>query len=180
MSYFTEQGRRDLIATRDDLQRQLRELKSERSGHAEQLQSRTEDEHGCTEHFDNERQQFLLEQRIMSLQELIRTATIVEPPTDTTRLRIGHIATLQRSDSDGKLIGNPERYFVGGYESTDIKAMPPALSYTAPILSVFLGQTVDQTRDPTGIILGGRKVFFELLRIELPNSGILTELRSVA
>jgi transcription elongation GreA/GreB family factor len=121
-----------------------------------------------SEDSDASRDLELIDERIESLKKKLTAVKIVEPPVGTKRLSIGHIVTIQRSDATGNKIGKPERYFVGGFEEMDPQTTPPTLSYNAPILYQLMGLGVDSKREPFEIILGGKSIFIELLKIELP------------
>ncbi|MBI3888601.1 hypothetical protein HY311_02310 [Candidatus Nomurabacteria bacterium] len=81
-----------------------------------------------------------------------------EAPTDTTELRIGHIAVL---DVDGEA----KVYQVGGFEDSEANVDPPVISYLAPLIRPFIGREQGHT---TRLQIAGKTKQVTLDDIRLP------------
>lgn len=115
--------------------------------------------HDNAEFEDLVRKEHMLTHRVADLREkFARMVVVGRVSTDTTRLRIGHIAEIS---VDGE---EPIAMEIGGYEDTDSATSPPVVSYLAPLISRLMGEPVG-TEVFVDTETGSRRIV--LLAIEL-------------
>ncbi len=86
---------------------------------------------------------------------------IDQPPDDTSKLRIGHIALL---DVNGEI----KTYLVGGFEDSESSTKPQVISYLAPLIRQFIGKERGYT---TSIKIDEKTVEVTLEEIQLQKEG---------
>ncbi len=166
---FTRQGLQEYKNNREALARKVQRLQKELQQQTDRrAKSGNSDEGGdfCPEHDDATRDIANTNKLIEKMDGAIANRSIVQPPLDNVHLAIGHIATIQRYDDHGHTIGAPERYLIGGYNSTDLKASLLVLSYDAPIIERLIGKRADPRYDPTELYIGGKTIYVELVKID--------------
>lgn len=104
--------------------------------------------------FENAQQQArLLTQRLDDLEHIRRNATIVEAPTDTLSISIGHTVTAR--DTDTNAIQN---FTIGSH----ITFTENTISYASPLGALFLGKAVGQRIKG---VIGPKERQFEIIEI---------------
>lgn len=153
--YFTRVGAERIMRQKQQL---LEELKSTQKQKGEAVKS------GGNEWHDNFsfEQLTLSEQRISvqisEINEKISKMLIIDRVSpDTSRLRLGHVATLN-------IEGEEKTFLIGGFEDFDMESTPPVVSYLAPIVSQFIGE---ERGHVAGVEVGGSIKFIMLQDIRL-------------
>lgn len=153
--YFTKKGLEKILNQKTELFKKLREVQSKKGEAAEIGGNQWHDNFSFEE---LARQEFMLTSQIREINEKVAKIVIVdEVSKDTSRLQIGHIATL---DIDGK----HKILKIGGYEDTEQNANPPIIAYNAPLIRPFIGKEVEYT---ISLNLGGKTKTVTLEKIFL-------------
>lgn len=107
---------------------------------------------------EGQRQQTMWSNHIRELIKIRNTATIVDPPRENDRVRIGK--TVEFKD----LITNEiERFQIGSFMVFRDQKKIEAISYNAPLAKIIMGAQIGEIRK--GQIAGKQKQF-EILKIE--------------
>ncbi len=173
MSYLfiTEQDLKDHQANTAELAKRLTVLREELNKHQERrCNAGADDGDESLHHIHTLQEEISLKNASLAeMERASRDSKIIGVPKSAELMLPGTIVTLQRFDEDGHALNKPTRYFVGSYNSTNLKASPPILQYNSPLLIQFVGKRFDPVHIETATVTDGtKKNFIELLRLELP------------
>jgi len=104
--------------------------------------------------------EMMLNTEIAEHVKIIDAAEIVNMPEQNDTAEIGHVITLLFSDGIEKI------YEIGGYGEGDLHVSPPRLSYIAPLISQFIGQSKGYS---TTLLLNGKEHAMVLSNITASN-----------
>lgn len=102
------------------------------------------------------RQEATINKQLADLNTLLNQADVVNPPTQFVVLEIGHIATFEYDDGTSRTLE------VCGFGQSDVRADPPLIEYSAPLVKRFLGMPIGTTEN---VFVGGRTVMATLTGI---------------
>ena len=140
----TKAGYDLLIQKKDELIRRLRQAQTAKGLAAAGDSNSWHDNSEFELHAYNE---MMLNSEVAELIKIIDTIQIVGIPAQNDTAEIGHVITLLFGD------GIEKTYKVGGHGEGDLYGSPPRLSYTAPLISQFIGQQ----KGYSSIVLSGGK-----------------------
>ncbi len=141
----TKTGYDVLIQKKDELINRLREAQTAKGLAAASDSNSWHDNSEFELHAHNE---MMLNTEVAQLIKIIEAIQVVGMPEQNDTAEIGHVITLLFSDGIEKI------YEVGGYGEGDLCCSPPRLSYTAPLISQFIGQ---QKGHSTIVLLNGKQ-----------------------
>ncbi len=155
--YFTLKGADRIMAQKQKLMDDLKETQGKKAEAAEVGGNQWHDNFAFEQLM---RDEDFLNGQIKAINLIISQMIVISEPTssDTSKLRIGHIAEL---DVEGEL----RTYQVGGYEDSDSSTEPPMISYLAPIVCQFIGQRQGHSEK---LSISGRKKVVTLKKISIP------------
>lgn len=108
------------------------------------------------------RKESMLNSQMAELSRAINKLVVIDQVSqDTSRLRIGQVAVLDVG-------GSQRECLVGGYEETDLNAVPQVISYLAPLIRPFIGKEPGHTEIMT---VSGKRVEVVLEDVTLPTRG---------
>ena len=134
--YFTRSGVERIARQKQELFEKLKSIQGQK-GEAAEVGGNQWHDNFSFEQLSRDEQ--MLNAQIREINEKTSNMVVVdEAPADISKLRIGHIATL---DVDGEI----KTYLVGGFEDSDTDVNPPIISYLAPLVRPFIGQEQGHT-----------------------------------
>jgi transcription elongation GreA/GreB family factor len=129
--YFTRAGADRITRQKLDLMDKLKDKQSQKGEAAEVGGNQWHDNFSFEQLMRDEQ---MVNSQIANINEKLASMQVVEEaPTDTTQLRIGHIAVLDVG-------GETKTYQIGGYEDSSAETDPPIVSYLAPVVRQFIGK----------------------------------------
>lgn len=130
--FVTRAGREVLEKKRTELMQNLAHVQGQK-GEAAEIGGNAWHDNFAFE--DLERQEKMLNRQIKDANDVLNSAVVVsDEPQGTEVLQIGHVAELYIEDDDATKV-----VIVGGYGESDLKANPPVIDYSAPLLEPFFG-----------------------------------------
>lgn len=134
--YFTRTGADRIMRRKNELFAKLKSTQGQKGEAAEVGGNQWHDNFSFEQLMRDEQ---MINSQISDLNKKIAEMVVVdEAPTDTNKLRIGHIAVL---DVDGEA----KTYQVGGFEDSEVSTDPPIISYLAPLIRQFIGKEQGHT-----------------------------------
>jgi transcription elongation GreA/GreB family factor len=131
--FVTQSGYEALLKRKDELVAQLRASQFDK-GRAAAGDSNSW--HDNAEYDMHARNEVMLAEQVAKIMSLIEKVSIVQSPTHTETVAVGHMVTLRTKDGELKV------YEVGGFGETDLQLSPKKLSYDAPMLREFFGKPI--------------------------------------
>jgi transcription elongation GreA/GreB family factor len=129
--YFTRDGAERLYNQKQELVTRLLSTQRQKGAAAETGGNQWHDNFSFEE---LSRQEMMLNEQIRAINAKLSEMVVLDRlPFNTSRLRIGFIATLT-------VDGEHRRLRVGGYEDSDPTLDPPVVSYNAPLVSELMGE----------------------------------------
>jgi transcription elongation GreA/GreB family factor len=129
--YFTRDGAERLYKQKQDLVTRLLNTQRQKGAAAETGGNQWHDNFSFE---DLSRQEMMLNDQIRALNEKLSQMVVLDRlPVNTSRLRIGFIATLT-------VDGESRKIRIGGYEDSDASLDPPVVSYNAPLVAELMGE----------------------------------------
>jgi transcription elongation GreA/GreB family factor len=111
------------------------------------------------------REEQMINQQIAAINDKMRNMLVLDQvATDTSRLRIGHVAMLE-IEGESQL----QAYRIGGFEDFDPDSDPQVVSYLAPLVAQFIGEKTGYIAFVETGVSQSKKV--TLLEIWLPPKG---------
>ena len=131
--YFTRAGAERIQKQKEELVKKLQNTQS-RQGEAAEVGGNVWHDNFSFEQLKREEQ--MLNQQISEINDKMRNMLVLDRvATDTSRLRIGHVALLE-IDGEKEL----QAYQIGGFEDFNPDSNPRVVSYLAPLVAQLIGE----------------------------------------
>ncbi|MCC7051334.1 MAG: hypothetical protein IT239_06115 [Bacteroidia bacterium] len=153
--YFTRAGAERIIRQKQELLNNLRLTQQQKGTVAEDSVNAWHDNFSFEQLTLKEQ---MISAQIAEINEKINRMFVVDKiTTNTSRLRIGHLAILN-------IEGEVKIYLVGGFEDSDMSANPQVVSYLSPLISQFVGEEQGHVAE---VQIGGGLKYVILQEIKL-------------
>lgn len=150
MAYFLE---KDIAVLETHIQETIEKLKETGVELRNAVTQSSETWHDNFPFENAQHQARLLQQRLDDLEHIRRNATIINTPTDTASIAIGHTVTARDIDTDAM-----QNFTIGSH----ITFTENTISYASPLGALFLGKRIGER---TKGMVGPKEREFEIIEI---------------